>query len=366
MEFSRNTFKEFAESETHSEEFIRNTLEYALSLTDNNLPVIFSTKHLALILGYEYKELKRIIGMRNSSYSFYYISKRRGGKRQISAPYKPLYSIQKWIKENILDKLKFDNCVNGYVKQKSIFTNAKPHENADVILNIDLVKFFDTITEYRIYGVFKQLGYHPNLAIDLSKLCTCCIPKAYFDTFDESEKKIFIDIYDKEVAVLPQGAPTSPGLSNLVCSHLDKRLNRISLKKGITYTRYADDLTFSGKAESLPNLNLIKKIVKSENFYINWSKVRKFKKGQKQIVTGLLINSHIRIPKKFKKEIYRHLHFCIKFGAKQHFDFLRANHGLEKGFQKDWLLGKINYVNSIEPEESKKMLNLFNKIDWWL
>ncbi|MDY0081171.1 MAG: reverse transcriptase family protein [Ignavibacteriaceae bacterium] len=366
MEFSRNTFKEFAEKDKHSEEFIKNTLEYALVLTDRNLPVIFSTKHLALIFGYEYKELQRIIAMRNSLYHFYQISKKRGGKRQIAVPHKSLYFIQQWIRENILDKLLFDDCVNAYVKQKSILTNAKPHENADVILNIDLTKFFDTITEYRIFGIFRKLGYHPNLAVDLSKLCTCKIPKTYFDTFNDDEKEIFKDIFEKEIAVLPQGAPTSPLLSNLVLRKLDKRLNGIALKKGAKYSRYADDITFSGKFENLPKLSFIKRVISSENFHINWSKVRKFKKGQKQIVTGLLINERIRIPKKFKKEIYRHLHFCIKFGAKQHFDYLKTNHNLDKGFQKDWLLGKINYVNAIEPDEAKKMLELFNKIEWWI
>jgi len=367
MEFSRNTYKEFAKNDLHSQLFVDTTLEYALNLTDNGLPVIFSTKHFSVILGLEFKTLKGIIGMRNNLYHFYQINKKRGGKRQIAVPHKKLKHIQQWIKINILDKIKYSEYANAYIKERSILTNALNHINSEIILNIDLTKFFETINENRIYAIFKRLGYHTNLAVDFAKICTCLIPPTYFKTFNTLERSLFKNIFEKKIAVLPQGAPTSPALSNLVCENLDKRLNGLAMVQNVNFSRYADDLTFSGKKNDIPRLSIIKKIIQQENFYINWKKVKRYKSGQRQMVTGLLVNDNkVRIPKKFKKEIYRHLHFCSKYGAKQHFDYLKNYHGIDKGFQKEWLFGKICYVKAIEPEEASKMIGIFNKIEWWI
>ena len=115
-------------------------------------------------------------------------------------------------------------------------------------------------------------------------------------------------------AFLIQGAPTSPGISNVICKKLDNRLSKLANKHGANYSRYADDITFSGDENNLPNLGIIKKIIATEGFNINWKKVGKYKTGQKQMVTGLLIDNKVRIPNKFKKDIYRHLHFCKNMG----------------------------------------------------
>ena len=157
-----------------------------------------------------------------------------------------------------------------------------------------------------------------------------------------------------------QGASTSPGLSNLVCNRLDKRLSSLANKHGVNYTRYADDITFSGTGCKLPSVNLLKKIIKDEDFEINWSKYGYYKKGQRQIVTGLLINERVRIPKKYKKEIYRHLFFCKKYGAASHFNRISP----DKGYRREWLLGKILFVNSVEPEEAKRMFEKVKQINW--
>lgn len=360
MNFPRNLFLQNAKRESHSELFLKETLNYVDSLTQKDLPVLFSLKHLSILLEVELPYLNNILSKRGSHYSYYLIKKKRGGYRKIVAPFSDLKRLQNWIKINILDKIEISKNATGFCKGKSILDNAKMHENQDVILNVDLLNFFESITEKRVYGIFKSIGYHPNLSVDLAKICTAKIPYYKFEDLTEIQKKYFESLAALEDCVLPQGASTSPQLSNLVCQRLDYRLARLANSLGANYSRYADDITFSGKDENIPNLNILKKIIEDEGFLINWQKVGKYRKGQRQLVTGLHIDSKIRIPKKFKKNIYRHLHFCKKFGAYSHFQRINPN----KGYRKEWLLGKIYFVKAIEPEEAEKMMNIVEQINW--
>jgi retron-type reverse transcriptase len=362
MNFPRNLFIENAKIEGHSATYLKETLEYIDILTGKNVPVVFSLKHLSILLGLNFDELKNTIHTRSFHYSYYLIKKRRGGYRRIVAPHQPIKFLQNWIKINILDNIQPSQYATGFIKNKSILINAKMHEDSKIVFNLDLVNFFESITEKRIYGIFKSLGYCKNLAVDFAKICTVRISNKAYEGLSDLEKEYFSDLLLLNEPVLVQGASTSPGLSNIICQRLDKRLSSLANKLGVNYSRYADDITFSGDDESLPKISIIRKIITYEGFNINWEKVGKFRKGQKQIVTGLLVDGHVRVPKKFKKEIYRHLHFCMKYGALSHFQRISP----DKGYRKEWLLGKILFVNSIEPNEGKKMYEIVKKIQWEL
>jgi RNA-directed DNA polymerase len=160
---------------------------------------------------------------------------------------------------------------------------------------------------------------------------------------------------------LPQGAPTSPALANLVAYGLDRRLSGLATNLGVRYTRYADDLTFSGNYSQLPKLGLINTIVRSEGFYINPSKTSLRRRGQQQKVTGLIVSGTIvKVPKKYKKEVWKHLYFAKKFGVYKHLENIKNS---KFAFQ-DWLLGRIMFIRSIELEEGNKMLHEFYQIKW--
>lgn len=360
MDFPRNLYITNAKLEGHSQSFVNDTLTYADNLIGKNLPVIFSLKHFAVLLNIDFESIMKIIRHRNYHYAYYLIKKRSGGKRRIIAPYQDIKYIQNWIKVHILDKVQPSNFATAYVKGKSILVNAKTHSDNDIILNIDLKNFFESITEKRVYGIFKSLGYHPNLSVELARLCTVKISQNIFNALPDLEQSYFSELLNLNDAVLVQGAPTSPSLSNLICRRLDKRLSGLSNKNNCSFSRYADDITFSGQINGLPDFRTIKRIVEDEDFEINYKKISKRKKGQRQIVTGLLVNGEVRIPKWYKKEIYRHLHFCKKYGAQSHFDRIAP----DKGYRKEWIIGKIMYVNSIEPKEAKKMLKIVNEIEW--
>lgn len=364
MEISRNFFSENLFAGNYSENYKNAVIKYASNLSSKGLPIIFSTKHLSLLIGISYVDLKRIIGKRDIMYHFYQISKKNGGKREISVPHAQLKFIQKWIKTRILDRLDFPENAHGYIKKKSILTNALNHTGNEAILNIDLKKFFDSISEFRVYHLFKTLGYHTNLSVDLAKLCTSQISDAYFNTFTDDEKELFESFYDNSIGVLPQGACTSPAISNLICNRLDRRFSAYAKNNAINYSRYSDDITFSGDLDNLPSFNLIKKIVEEEKFHVNMDKVKLRTNGQRRQVTGLIVDNSVRVPKAFKKTIYRHLYFCEKFSPKVHFDYLSKKNKVEKGYQKEWLFGKIRFVYSIEPTVGIKMMKQFSKLQW--
>ncbi|MDA1877400.1 reverse transcriptase domain-containing protein [Bacillus cereus group sp. BY112LC] len=342
MNFPRDVFEQQARKEGKSDSYIKSALVYIDRLNSMEIPVIFSLKHLALILDFPYKKISDMANNPNTYYSTFKIRKKRGGFREIQAPQPEMKIIQKWIYQTILKEIRTDSSCMGYSKGSSIRENANVHKNQEVILRVDIYKFFENISFKQIYYVFKSLGYTKYVAIDLAKLTTV-----------KSE--------GSNVRYLPQGAPTSPALSNLVVRKLDKRLRSLSNKLQVNYTRYADDLIFSGEKGCLPQIGLVTKIIKDEGFKINPNKTAIQKKGNRQIVLGLSVTNGVHISKKYKKEIWTHLKYCKKFGPIKHLENIGESN---KAAYKDWLFGKICYVKSIEHEVGKKMMAAFNDISW--
>ncbi|MDR6406120.1 MULTISPECIES: reverse transcriptase domain-containing protein [Chryseobacterium] len=362
MTFNQEEFTKVTRLRNHSDEFLDVTIQYANNLLAKKLPVIFSLKHFSILINMEFEELVRIIDTRNYLYKFYQIKKKNNkGFRQIVVPYSNIRYVQNYIKTEILDKVPVSEYATGFVKGKSIYNNAKVHVNQQEIMNVDLFKFFDSITEKRVYAVFRSLGYAKNLAWDFAKLTTVKLPEAYLNTFKYDELKLYSEIVNINECVLPQGAPTSPILSNLVTRRLDKRLSSLATKLGVNYSRYADDITFSGNYDQVPNFNLISKIIDDEGFRINWRKAKISKKGRLQLVTGLTVSNDIHIHRKFKKEVKKHIYGCLNFGVENHLNHIEKN---DLGFYKEWLLGKIYFIYSIEPKYAKKLLEDYNKIIW--
>ena len=365
MSFPRIFYKKIANEEKHSQSFIDETLKYAEDLETKGLPIVFSTKHFSILTGVAYDDILQIVGNRSNYYKSYEISKRAGGKRQISSPHAKLRKLQSWIHEKILTNIEIHESAFGFTKGKSIVDNAKMHVNQEFILNIDLLNFFETITEKRVFVMFRSFGYHPNLAVDLAKICTMPLTQEIKNKLDIVVQKTLHGKLNHPV--LPQGASTSPAISNIVLKKLDTRFSAYARKNNLKYTRYADDITFSGKLESLPKLSFLSKIVKSEGFEINWSKVKFFSsKSNKQIVTGLIVSDTVRVPKWYKTEVLRHLHFCEKFGVESHLEQLKKRYGSDYSYFREWLGGKIAYIKMVEPNIGSKMFETYNKIDWGL
>jgi RNA-directed DNA polymerase len=368
-----------AEELGKSKDFISLTLAYAKNLDNKGFPVIFSLENLALLMGLQSDYLRALTGeaKNNSSnppfklkrYSYFKLKKERGGYREIASPSKDLKYIQKWILKNILEKYPLtDNCI-GFREGLSIYDNAKPHENKKYILKLDLLKFYDTITEKRVYGVFSSFGYSKNLAVSLAKLLTVRHRSNYWQSFDTEDQKILKDLIDKRPAILPQGSPASPTIANIIANNLDKRIIGLSKKYGFKYTRYADDLTFSANHKKrLPKIKLITEIILEEGFQLNKKKIRVSKMGSKQYVTGLTTSNGINVSKKYRKEINSQIHYCKKHGVKSHLKHTTMSKAKNKSIlvYHDWLYGHICFIKSINKKAGNKLLEEFKKIDWFL
>jgi len=363
MTFPLDKFLVKAEAIGHSNEYLEDISNYVSNLENKNLPVIFSFPHLCLLAGVNIGNIAKIYNSgRIDAYKRFKLKKKRGGYRVIQSPENELKYLQRWVLHNILEKIPSHSSCKGFDKRTSIKQNAEMHLNKQGILKIDLLRFYDSINEKRILGIFKSMGYHQNLAVSLAKICTLRPNQTFLNSFKSTEQTLKDRIKKSVEGILPQGAPTSPKLSNLIARRLDIRLAALGNKNNLSYSRYADDITFSGEIESLNNIRkIIYRIIREENFYVNYDKTKLLIRGNPFFVTGLSVNNNIvTVPKKRKKDIEHHLFHCIKNGVEIHLNKC----GIKKRNFKDWLLGNIAFVYSVEKPLGEKYFNDFNKIEW--
>lgn len=298
--------------------------QYVQKLVLNKTPVIIDFSHLAKLFGMKKEILSSIIFKSSSFYYNFEIPKRNGDLRQISAPYPVLLNAQRWIYENILIQLPLHESSKGFMKNVSIADNAKEHLNHTYLLKMDVKNFFPSIKMNRVISIFRNLGYTKKISFYLSSIC--CL--------------------DQE---LPQGAATSPVLSNIIAKRLDYRLNGFAIKFDLKYTRYADDFTFSGVLLPIRLITYIESIVKEEGFVINKSKTKLLKANKQKIVTGISISSgKLTIPKKAKREVRKNVHYILSKGLFEHQKHINSYDPIYL----ERLLGYLYFWYSVEPENS--------------
>lgn len=365
MSFPIEAFKAKCSEEQRSPEFITQAVAYIEDIEGKGFPALFSLVHFGIELGLPSDQLYELLKPHSLNYNYFQIKKKLSdSKREIMAPKDKIKFVQRWINYNILQKAHYSSNVTGFLPKTSTLKNAKAHEGAKFVLKVDLLKFFDCIDQKRIYGIFRSFGYVKNLAYDLASLCTSRHRKSYWDGIPDEERKLMLKNIDSKSKVLPQGAPTSPLLANLVARRLDMRINKLSVKMGFCYTRYADDLCLScNDINNLPDINFLKKIIEDEGFFINSKKVHLCIAGKKQYVTGLSITNVVSVSKNKRREIFKHLHFLRKFGPEVHLKHLHSKGEYRTNFR-DWLQGHISYNYGINPKVGQKMFDLFNLINW--
>jgi RNA-directed DNA polymerase len=313
------------------------------------LPVMSTPADVAAALGLPIPKLRWLLFHTEVATRIHYIHfqvpKRSGGTRTLSAPHRTLKTAQHWIFENILTKLPVEAPAHGFVTGRSIVTNAQQHVGRKVVLNMDLEGFFPSIGFPRVRSVFFRLGYSPCVATMLALLCTECPRKEV--VYDG--KKYFVATGQRG---LPQGACTSPALSNQVARRLDKRLGGLAVKMKLTYTRYADDLSFSGDQELNERVGYlmarVRHIAQEEGFGVNEKKSRVLRRNTAQKVTGLVVNDKPGVSRKEVRRLRAILHRARTEGLEQQNREGRANFVA-------WLTGKIAYVSMVRPEVGAKL-----------
>jgi RNA-directed DNA polymerase len=268
-------------------------------LTAAGLPMLHRAEELAAAMKITVGQLRFLSYSRRvstvSHYRRFQVPKKSGGMRQISAPMPRLKRAQEWVLRNILDKVPVHDAAHGFRRGRSIVSNAAPHAGADVVVNLDLKDFFPTITYRRIRGVFRKLGYSEQVATILALLCS----EPEIDTVQLDGRTYYVA---RGKRFLPQGAPTSPAITNLLCRRLDARLKHVAGQLGFRYTRYADDLTFSASGESAANvgriLRRVRWVVEQEDLCVHPDKTRVWRRGRRQEVTGLVVNQRVNVSRR--------------------------------------------------------------------
>jgi retron-type reverse transcriptase len=321
-------------------------------LAAQGLPPIDSSEQLAAALGIEPRILAWLAFPEKADEPRHYVGfavkKRSGGYRVLYAPKRRLKEVQRWIHREILAKVAPSPAAHGFTPDRSIYTNADPHVGKDIVLTLDLEDFFPTVTYRRVRGIFQALGYGKDVAAVLARLCTV-----------RPAPKVTEFLGRILHRMLPQGAPTSPAIANLATRRLDARLGGLAQKFGCAYTRYADDLTFSGDEAFEKSLTrfipLLRRIIRAEGFRLNRDKFHFARRGARQQVTGLVVNDGLSVPRRYRRQLRAILHNARKTGlAGQN----RDNH---PHFPES-LRGRIEFIRSTHPDLAEKLIAELNAI----
>ena len=292
---------------------------------EGHLPPLVKAEILALSLGVSLKLLFAMALFPDRYYRSFFIPKRSGGKRQIDAPRVYLKTVQRWILQNILYIRKLPPFVTGFVPGRDLLANATGHKGKKFLAKIDVKDFFGSVKLERVKTVFDTFAYPEKVTNLLVRL----------STFRNS---------------LPHGAPTSPNIANLAFLPCDHAIQEFSNQSELTYTRYADDLTFSANREiDAKLLDKLIHVVQSTGFQINASKTRSWHSGQRLITTGMVVNQKVHPPRQFRRRLRATFH--------------RASLNPEKfRSQASRLMGWAAFVNMYDKDLGKDYLDIARPI----
>lgn len=285
------------------------------------------------------KKINKILyGISNNidlNYEEIIIKKKNKNLRYLNEPSPILKSIQKRILKNVLEEKMISKCAYAYKKGLSTILNAKSHVGCKVILKLDIENFFDNINFYKVYNsCFNENLYPKKLGMLLTNLC----------------------VYNDR---LPQGSPTSGYISNIVLRNFDCNIDAYCKDKNINYTRYSDDMTFSGDFDIRKLIKYVNELLYKERFRLNKSKIKVVLNTTRQQVTGIVVNEKINLSKNYKRKIRQEVYYVLKYGVKSHIK--KRNINLSCNRYLSVLLGKINYVLTVNPND-KEFINYKNEI----
>lgn len=305
-----------------SKRSIQHCLDYAEVLISHNVPIIYNPSHLSSLVGYKKEYLKKAALHTSYFYRNFEITKKNGKKRPIAEPLPSLKEIQIWILENILEKVEVSPFAKAYKPKTSLIENLKFHKNQPKVFTLDLENFFPSIKMEWVEKVFLELGYSKMVSNLLAKLCT-------------------------KDSALPQGAPTSPYLSNLIFKEADAIISEFCKQRKIKYTRYADDLSFSGDFDENELLDKVTETIKTLHLRINESKTKLMTPDMRQTVTGIVVNDKPQVAFSKRNELRQAMYYIMKFGFEEH----RVYKEINQANYLEHLLGKINFVLQINPKD---------------
>lgn len=327
-EVYQHHFIEKANHSGYSEENIQRCLRYAKQLIEKGLPVIYNLDHFSALVGYNSLYILRAIVHTPYFYRYFEVEKNNGKKRKISEPLPSLKEIQTWILNHVLYKVEVSRFAKAYLPNTTLKQHLVFHKNQNMVLTLDIENFFSSIKLSQIIDLYKNLGFSASLSNLLGKIC--CLNDS-----------------------LPQGAATSPYLSNIFLKQFDEKIGAFCLSRKIRFSRYADDIAFSGDFDPAE----LKIIVSKEldalgGLKLNKEKTKLMLSSQQQIITGVVVNKKLQVKRQERNELRQILFYIKKFGLEDH--MRRAK--IENSNYLLHLLGKINFILFMNPDD-REFLN---------
>jgi RNA-directed DNA polymerase len=335
------------------------------------VPRLATTGDLAIWLGLSIDQLEWLADTRRQQgetdipilqhYRYAFVAKRSGPPRLIEIPKPRLMAVQRRILHEVLDLVPPHACVHGFVTGRSCLSAAQVHAGESIVVTLDLKDFFLNTRTSRVHAIFRCLGYPWAVARLLTGLCSASTPRSIFRRLpaDRCHDWLTQRIYGSPH--LPQGAPTSPALANLAAWHLDVRVWGLASSFAARYTRYADDLAFSGDDDFArrlqPFLAAAEGIARDEGFSLNNRKTRIMRRGGCQRVTGIVVNDHINVPRATFDRLKATLHNCLKNGPEA------ENRAGLRDFRAH-LNGRIAWVEQINPARAERLRRMFDEMRW--
>ena len=278
-------------------------------------------------LGVSGKALYSISNHTERHYHPVKVSKGNGEFRQLYVPDDFLKSVQRKINDKLLSLEKISPYATAYRQGGSTKVNANPHVGKPVLLKLDIRHFFDHL----IYPIVKDKAF----------------PKERYS----EQNRVLLSLLCIYQDSLPQGAPTSPMISNIIMREFDNKIGAWCNEHDIAYTRYCDDMTFSGDFDVYPIIQLVETELKKLGLFLNDSKTVIVRKGQKHSVTGIVVNEQLSVPVGYKKKLRQEMYYCMKFDVESHLDSIGSGKTVDKYVLQ--LLGRVNYVLSVEPQNKE-------------
>lgn len=362
-------------AEGYSEALVRTAAARidAFAETSDELPPILTLGHLGKRTNLPYQRLRQLVDSnRATDYDYFRIRKRSGGHRLISVPEPDLMWLQRWLSLHVLRPLKPHRASFAFAPHSSIIKCAQAHCGARWLIKLDVSGFFGSVSEIQVYRVFKEAGYDRMVAFQLARLTTHAPShsKRYTKGNWLSRQPRAPWLFRQHgLGFLPQGAPSSPMLSNLVMRDIDKALYALALAAGLTYTRYSDDITFStpadfDRARAKQLITRVRRVLAADGFEINTGKTRVVPPGGRKLVLGLLVDGPKPVlTRAFRDMLRLHLHYLAKVGPEAH----AARRGFDtvSGLHRH-VLGLINFAKSVDESYAAKARAQFDDAAWSL
>jgi RNA-directed DNA polymerase len=294
-------------------------------------------------------------------YRYQLQAKRLGGLRLLEMPKAQLKQVQQQILSGLLQQVPVHEAAHGFVPGRSVLSHAQAHVGQAVVIKFDLQDFFGSIRRAHIQAVWRTLGYPEGVARTLATLCTHRTADMVVQRLRDDGGLSWLGAKRLRSAHLPQGAPTSPALANLCAFRLDLRLEGLAYAMGATYTRYADDLVFSGPEALRKQFRAlhawVAAIAEAEGFVLHPDKTHCLPQHAQQRITGIVVNTRLNVPRAEFDRLKTCLHQCVVHGP-------TSQNTAPVDHFKAHLLGRIGWVRQLNPHKAEKLMRLFEQIVW--